>query len=97
MHDRTDDAGTIQAMLKRLNKQRLPRLLEIERKVDDGELVDETDMRFLQTVKEDAGAAMRLAERNPQIQSLVAKVVQLYDDITRKALENEQSASRQKR
>ncbi len=94
-HERSNGrCGTIQTLLDRLNKHRLPRLLEIQRKVESAGLLDDVDMRFLRTVQDDAGDVLRLAGRNPQIPSLVTKVVQLYDDITRKALEYEQSDSK---
>ena len=65
------DAGTIQAVLERLEKFRLPRALAIEVRVDAGELLNDSDIQFL-------------------YQALAAKLVGLYDEITRKALENEQ-------
>ena len=58
MDERKKDAGTIQALLDRLNKQRLPRLLAMQQKVDGGGLLDDVDMRFLQTVKKDAGEGL---------------------------------------
>ncbi|HEX7072353.1 MAG TPA: hypothetical protein VF190_16180 [Rhodothermales bacterium] len=61
----------------------------MQRKVDSGEVIDESDIRFLQDVLNDAGDLSRLAERDPRVQSLVTKVAQLYNDIARKAWENE--------
>jgi len=90
MTDTPNDAGTIQAMLERLNKWRLPRALDIKKKVDGGATLDGNDLEFLKRVFEDAGAAQSLAGRHPELKKLVAQLSGLYNDITKKALENEQ-------
>jgi hypothetical protein len=86
----SDDAGTIQAMLDRLNNWRLPRAQAVKKKVDGGATLDANDMQFLKQVMEDAQSAQALAERNPEFKRLVAQMLGLYNDITKKALENEQ-------
>jgi len=92
MKDSTGDAGTIQALLERLNTQRLPRALRMREKVDRGETLDDYDLRFLNQVFEDAGLAQKLASKHPEFQSLVNKLIGLYHHITKQALENEQKA-----
>ncbi len=47
------EAGTIQAMLQQLNDVRLPRALELKKKVDRGEKLDDYDLQFLEGVLED--------------------------------------------
>ena len=61
----SEDAGTIQVLLARLNSERLPRALDLKSKVDRGERLDEQDMQFLQTVLEDASGAQHLAAKHP--------------------------------
>jgi len=89
MPDPSNDAGTVQALLTRLTKQRLPRALEIKRRVDKGERLNQNDVQFLKQVFDDAQGARGLAAKHKELQPLVAQMTGLYDEITRKALENE--------
>lgn len=90
MHEPDHDTGVITALIERLNTQRLPRALAIKDKVDAGGTLDGADLDFLNEVFADAGQARSLAERHPEYQDLIARVVHLYHEITAKALENEQ-------
>jgi hypothetical protein len=90
MTDPKSDEGTIQALLERLDKFRLPRALAIKAKVDGGELLADSDIQFLKMVFADASAIEHIVvERHPEYQELVGKLINLYDEITKKALENE--------
>jgi hypothetical protein len=45
-------------------------------------------------VLEDANSVQALVERHPEYQALATRVIGLYDEITRKAVENEQTKSK---
>ena len=91
MADPSDDTGIIVALAKRLETQRLPRALALKDKVDQGETLNDLDIAFLEEVSDDMNRVRTLVDRNPDWQTVVEKMLQLYNEITTKALENEQS------
>jgi hypothetical protein len=91
MSEPTNDAGTIQALLERLEKFRLPRALAIKKRVDAGELLTDFDLEFLKRVLEDAPGVETIAAHHPEYQKLIGQLTSLYNEITSKALENEKA------
>ena len=89
MSNSTGDEGLIEVLLERLEKQRLPRLLAIKEKVDANSPLDDLDLEFLETSIADARKAIPLIDRHPEYQALAAQVMELYKDISEKALEIE--------
>ncbi|HTN94602.1 MAG TPA: hypothetical protein VMJ33_08480 [Gallionella sp.] len=92
MTDKSHDPGVIHALVERLNTQRLPRALDVKKRVDAGEKLGEHDMQFLESVFHDAETIKPLTNRNPEYQQLVAQIIRLYKEIMDKAVENEKKA-----
>ena len=92
MSDPSDDTGTIQALLDRLVKFRLPRALELRERVEGGGRLEDADVAFLKNALADAQSASPIMARHPELHAVSAQIVQLYDAIVRKALENEKGA-----
>jgi hypothetical protein len=87
-----DDDATLQALLQRLVKFRLPRTLDIKRRVDAGERLADSEVDFLKQALDDAHDAAKYVVRNPELHAVGAQVAQLYEEIVRKAVENETRA-----
>ena len=93
MTEISHDTGVLIALMERLEKRRIPRALNIKEKVDRGDQLDEWDMEYLKQIIADAQDALVFVDDHPEYQELYARVAGLYEDITSKALENEQGAS----
>lgn len=89
MTEDIDDIGTMQALLERLLHFRLPRAMDLKQRVDAGERLTDADIAFLKSALEDAQDGQKFVARNAEFHDLGIRIVQLYDDIVRKATENE--------
>ena len=92
MTESTKEAGIIQVLAERMEKQRLPRALALKDMVDRGERLGDSDIEFLEEVFRDARQIRSLLEAHPEWQDLAGRMLSLYKEITDRALENEQRA-----
>lgn len=84
------DKIILEALLERFEKQRLPRLLDIKKKVELGNKLDKYELEFLEEVFSDAQKNehyMKISD--DQLKEIIMKALSLYKEITNKALENE--------
>jgi hypothetical protein len=89
MNDSADELAVIYALIERFEKQRLPRLLELKKRVDEGGLLSDPDIQFMYQVTRDAQRSKRLIDRHPEWHTFCAEVIHLYEEVVEKALENE--------
>ncbi len=92
MSQKEQDIGVATVVFERLEKERLPRALELKAKVDAGERLDDMDIALLERVFAESEDVKSLLERHPEYQEVATKMASLYEEITAKALENEKSA-----
>jgi hypothetical protein len=83
--------NTAHVLVLRLNNEQLPRALELKAVVDKGERLGGYDMLYLKRVLSEADTILRVVSKLPEYRELVAQMALLYDEITRKALENERN------
>ena len=84
-----NDAALIQVLVERLEKRRLPIVLELKEKVDRGDVLNDLDIAFLEKVIGDLEQIKPWIDKHPEWQDLAGRMAGLYNDITTKALENE--------
>jgi hypothetical protein len=90
MKDPNKEAGVVQVLAERMEKQRLPRALELKARVDQGEVLNDSDIAFLEEVFKDAAQIKPYLDTHPEWQGLAGQLLHLYQTITAKALENQQ-------
>lgn len=94
MNDANEKLAIKEVILVRLADQRIPRLLDIKEMISRGGTLSGLDMEFLDLVLSDAGQNKHIFDENPDLQDLYVRVVDLYEEITSMALENEKSPAR---
>ena len=92
MSRESDDLGVATVVLERLQKERLPRALDLKAKVDGGERLDDMDISLLERVFADIEDAKSFLARHPEYNELEAQMATLYKEIRDRALENEKAA-----
>ena len=85
----TEDHGILAASIERLEEQDIPRALDLKDKLDQGGVLDEMDIGFLERVFTEAEELKPLVERHPEHLALAARLMDLYHAITTQALKNE--------
>ena len=91
MEESDRDIGVLTALAQRMRQQRLPRALAMKERVDAGGLLSDRDVAFLEEVLSDSNRIAPIVKRNPEYAETAARMVDLYKQITAKALEKEQA------
>jgi hypothetical protein len=91
MSEVSKDSGVLTVLAQRLVEQRLPKLLLLKERLDQGEVLTDYDLRFLEEALSDAQENIALVDRNRDVQDIAAQVMHLYKEIMDKAVQNETS------
>ena len=89
----TKNDALIQVVLDRFVNRRLPRILELRKKVKKGELLNEMDISFFNKVMKDNRENQHLIKDNEDLKKVLSKAIHLYKEILEIALENEKKVS----
>ena len=79
MAEKSEDAGLIAVLMERFESERLPRALELQEKVDQGETLNDIDIAFLEQVFADANKLGPLLERHNEYQKLVSIMLRIEE------------------
>jgi hypothetical protein len=85
------ETGVIAVLAKRMVEERLPKALALKDRIDKGEVLNELDLNFLEQVVADANAVRPMMRDNPRVLEVAGRMLELYKEITTKALANEQA------
>jgi len=77
------------ALIIRMQEYRLPRAKRMLEKVNNGEILSEEDISFLERVYEDSRSVQPLVKRHPEFEDLVIRAIDLYTEIINKGVANE--------
>lgn len=84
------DAPLVKVMMDQLVKKCIPRAMRLRDRVYCGERLNDFDIIFLNDTLTDITNIKPFADRDPEYQGVVLRMVQLCKEITDQALENEE-------
>ena len=92
MDQEVKDKGVIAVLLKRFETEVYPRAQLLKTKVDNGAVLDDRDLSFLQQTLGDGQKAMTILTRHPEYASLVKEIMLMYEEIMSKSQQNSKEA-----
>jgi hypothetical protein len=81
--------GTQAVLFKQFAHERLPFLIGLQDRVDSREKLSDLDLTTMDEIISRAKGFAHLAELHPDLKPTIAKIINLYEDIMHKALNNE--------
>lgn len=94
MTEVSKELGVIAVLAKRMVEERLPKALALKERIDRGEKLNELDLLFLEQVVKDANQIRPVLKDDPRAMQVAGQMLQLYREITARALENEQGGAK---
>ena len=88
MNQEIKDQGVITVLLKRFENEGYPRAQLLKKKVDNGGILDDRDLSFLEETLEHAQQIMALISRQLEYAALAKEVMVMYEEIMSKSQQN---------
>ena len=88
MNQEIKDQGVIAVLLKRFEHDLYPRAKLLQSKVDNGGVLDNNDLSFLEKTLGDAHQVMAILSRHPEYASLAKEMLLMCEDIMSKSQQN---------
>jgi hypothetical protein len=82
------DQGVIAVLLKRFESERYPRAQLLKEKVDNGSVLDNHDLSYLEHTLDDAHKILAIISRHPEYASLAKETLLMYEKIMTKSQQN---------
>ena len=89
-----DDEARLQVLIERFVKYRLPAIIEMRDEVENGGRLSDGEIELLDRMITRMHSFNRFVHEYPDYEDLVAKLIELYDEIVLRAVDNEQNADR---
>ena len=87
-HD-LDETGLSQVVIERFIKYRLPMLLQIKQEMDEGRKLTLGELELMTRLVDRAHQINKFAHEYPEFKELIAKILNLIQEITEEAVDNE--------
>jgi hypothetical protein len=94
MNSKESEIGILTAVVERLENRRLPKLMAMKKKVDNGIPLEDDELHFLKKTVKDSNKIMDLVDKYPEYQEIATKAIEIYKEIAHKALQIEKGARR---
>jgi len=88
-----NDKGVIAVLLKRFENERYPRIKQLKEKVDNGAVLDQQDLSYLEQVLMDTHQVIAIITRHPEYGSLAKESLLMYEEIMSKSQLNSENIS----
>jgi len=83
-----DEEGVSQVVVEQFVHRQLPFLLKVKQEMDTGRVLSDAELELMTRMVKRAEHINTLAYLHPELKVLVAKVIDLFHDITGEALRN---------
>ena len=92
MYHALEEKGVLTTVIERLERHQLPRVFDIKEAVDHGSVLSDFDIFFLKAILNDTAQSAFFVDAHPEYQELFSRSVRLYNEVIKRALENETNA-----